>query len=1170
MYTKRSGHHSLKKISGFLIASIFIIMVFLPVTSSAPSNESQPVPEAPLPQDTIKVNSTREIENILLSIDGTLLARHVQKFQDYKTRYAERGDKCNLASEYISQVFQSNGLNTSYDPFLYKNKAKMRNVIGEKPGTTAPNKIIIICAHYDSISSTKAMTIAPGADDNGSGVAAVMVAAEVLSDYDFNYTIRFIAFDCEELGLWGSAHYANDAEIRGDNIVGVINLDMIAYNPDPSVDTVYLVKDYNDDVKIENELVYGPAPAADTTVFFWLDNDGVYELDCTLYIEEQGTPGTLHKLVEGVANDYVLNYTTGFIDFSGGWGSLAEHENITAWYNYSVSGPLINFMKQIMQKYSHISNIIPVDHLSGSSDHAPFSPTFPAIMFIESRYTANPHYHSAHDIIDNLNFTYCANITQFAVAAIAELAELNSTDNAPPSHSPGFPPNNGYGQAMPEISIEVKDPSSLNIPSIEMWVNGLEVSSILQPISLGYNISYIPAIPFTDGQTVNVSVSTNDTHGHGFNYSWEFLVDAVIPEPPTNIIIEQSRVELEKQGLVLDIGPGTYDNLWAQKPTVIYKDNEYKMWYGANGAANRIICYANSSDGLSWTKHGIVLGLGAPSDDDGQRALYPSVIFDGEYKMWYSGYDLVNWRIMYATSSDGLSWTKQGTVIDNGPAGDFDDTYAYGPTVLKTDEYEMWYTGYDGLEHNILYANSSDGITWNKHNQEITPDGIGIVHGDGIIRNPGVAYDSGYYHMYFGRYNGLEIRTMYARSIDGIRWTEQGMAIDIGGGGTPDKLRSTMCSVLIIDNETKVWYSAFNGASWRIMFANTTSNMNKNDITLSWTESTSDDIVRYEVFRESRPSAFPGTLEMVNPEFYNVPDYLTPWTAQDEAIVNISAYGPVTGSHPSFFLLPDDNIIDISLYMRQSTGEWQKLVQDTDFTVKMDYGLVNLDSIYPFTPGATFHAFYNHTTTKGMKIIGNSMTDVRAGASNQSYYYRIRAVDKVGYTAEYTTQYCGKIATQTISGWNLVSSPFLVGQTPLSEALQSLDWTAARTWEPERFPNRWTINRTTLPITLNTLEFVNQTNGIWIDAAQGNFSTLGFIDNITIDLKVGWNLVAYPYHEAMSVSQALAGLPWDDVEVFDPLSQFKISQIQDYEPLMPGQGMWIHVTSDAEWIATNL
>ena len=77
-------------------------------------------------------------------------------------------------------------------------------------------------AHYDSVNN-------PGADDNGSGVAGVLEAARVLSQYSFEATLIFMAFDREEQGLVGSRAYA--AAHSEDDIRGMISLDMIAYNP---------------------------------------------------------------------------------------------------------------------------------------------------------------------------------------------------------------------------------------------------------------------------------------------------------------------------------------------------------------------------------------------------------------------------------------------------------------------------------------------------------------------------------------------------------------------------------------------------------------------------------------------------------------------------------------------------------------------------------------------------------------------------------------------------------------------------------------------------------------------------------------------------------------------------------------------------------------------------
>jgi Zn-dependent M28 family amino/carboxypeptidase len=99
------------------------------------------------------------------------------------------------------------------------------------PGKTEPGKECLITAHYDSRSEIS-FSYAPGADDNASGTAAVLTAADILKDYDFDYTIKFIGFAGEEQGLLGSDAYAYKAQQRGDTIIGVYNLDMTAWEGD--------------------------------------------------------------------------------------------------------------------------------------------------------------------------------------------------------------------------------------------------------------------------------------------------------------------------------------------------------------------------------------------------------------------------------------------------------------------------------------------------------------------------------------------------------------------------------------------------------------------------------------------------------------------------------------------------------------------------------------------------------------------------------------------------------------------------------------------------------------------------------------------------------------------------------------------------------------------------
>ena len=154
----------------------------------------------------------------------------VQSLQDFQTRYASTAS-CEAAGDFIYNTFSSLGLDDVwFEPFVFSSGYQSRNVIAEKTGETYPQDILIICGHYDSTSpSTTRQTLAPGADDNASGTAAVIEAARVLAAHPLDFTVRFIAFSAEEWGLWGSRDYAGKARTAGESIIGVINLDMIAY-----------------------------------------------------------------------------------------------------------------------------------------------------------------------------------------------------------------------------------------------------------------------------------------------------------------------------------------------------------------------------------------------------------------------------------------------------------------------------------------------------------------------------------------------------------------------------------------------------------------------------------------------------------------------------------------------------------------------------------------------------------------------------------------------------------------------------------------------------------------------------------------------------------------------------------------------------------------------------
>jgi hypothetical protein len=146
-----------------------------------------------------------------------------QPYTIVSRRYNHAGN--DMAANYIKEKLQGYGLPT-YDQYFGSGGG--RNVYAVQLGTTYPNKKYIICAHYDDF--TYSGTIVPGADDNASGTAAVLEAARIFRNYESKYTLVYALWDEEERGLYGSAYYAQQAALAGDSIMGVINMDMTAYD----------------------------------------------------------------------------------------------------------------------------------------------------------------------------------------------------------------------------------------------------------------------------------------------------------------------------------------------------------------------------------------------------------------------------------------------------------------------------------------------------------------------------------------------------------------------------------------------------------------------------------------------------------------------------------------------------------------------------------------------------------------------------------------------------------------------------------------------------------------------------------------------------------------------------------------------------------------------------
>lgn len=211
-----------------LIASLLLITPLASSTAIFVVNNQKNFLEDNL--EEINLNSLNpKITNAIQMINETLLKTYLEELVSIGPRMTGTYG-CEKAAEYISEKFEEVGLEINYHfwksfgkrwhPRFYEGK----NVIGTLNGTDNPDKdILIFNAHYDTVK------VSPGANDDGSGVVAVLAAAYALSQFNFNRTIKFISFSGEEVGLLGSNAYAKDIYDKNVDIFAEFNADMIGY-----------------------------------------------------------------------------------------------------------------------------------------------------------------------------------------------------------------------------------------------------------------------------------------------------------------------------------------------------------------------------------------------------------------------------------------------------------------------------------------------------------------------------------------------------------------------------------------------------------------------------------------------------------------------------------------------------------------------------------------------------------------------------------------------------------------------------------------------------------------------------------------------------------------------------------------------------------------------------
>ena len=274
---------------------------------------------------------------------------------------------------------------------------------------------------------------------------------------------------------------------------------------------------------------------------------------------------------------------------------------------------------------------------------------------------------------------------------------------------------------------------------------------------------------------------------------------------------------------------GAWDDQWVYAPSVILDGSTYKMWYVSYSAAStsRKIGYATSPDGNTWTKVGTtpVLSPGTAGSWDANGVSFPMVIKeDNTFKMWFTGMDASSiGRVGYATSPDGITWTKYAgnPVLTVGGTSSWDSIYVGMTGVVKDGStYKLWYRGGSADNGGIGYATSPDGITWTKSGTAAVLPNLGYDW-DSTPYHPSVIYDGTVYHMWYSGcdYSGSTCQEGYATSPDGVIWTRRQAVLPMGTAGAFDDESADHAAVLQVGSTLKMYYSGYHAGVYTIGLA---------------------------------------------------------------------------------------------------------------------------------------------------------------------------------------------------------------------------------------------------------------------------------------------------------------------------------------------------------------
>ncbi|MEM7232978.1 MAG: M28 family peptidase [Planctomycetota bacterium] len=286
------------------------------------------------------------------------LKRHVITLAEtIGERHTRRPEKLAEARDYISVEFREHGYEPRFQTYEVSSPpgTACSNVEVEILGTELPKEIVIIGGHYDSVVDC------PGANDNGTGTAAVLELARLFSQTKPRRTLRFVAFVNEEPPYFqtddmGSVVYAKRCRENEENVVAMISVETIGY-----------------------------------------------------YTDEEGSqkyPSPLFGNVYGTKGDFV-----GFISNFGSRDLLTR------------CGKIFREKAKIKSQLAPIPDVIP--GIGWSDHWSFWQEGYSAIMVTDTATFRYPHYHEASDTPEKIDFTSAARVVSGLEAVVEDLVNGN-------------------------------------------------------------------------------------------------------------------------------------------------------------------------------------------------------------------------------------------------------------------------------------------------------------------------------------------------------------------------------------------------------------------------------------------------------------------------------------------------------------------------------------------------------------------------------------------------------------------------------------------------------------------------------------------------------------------------------------------------------------------------